>query len=192
MIGTAYLAVIPDAEVKTATLAMPGGGIAQLLRDSPTFGPRILQGLAAQGLTQGTTLLEQFFRDAQSAVDAGDPVNYIAAAAVRRPIHLIQVVGDGVSVTTQDQVIPNTATQRLIDAAGLTKITAAGANVNPAGHRAYVNFTAGNHGSIIDPTASLAATTEMQTQTAVFTGLPPSPAPGTVVLISNPAVVQNP
>ena len=85
--GGTLLAVVgtgPGA-LGTGTLAMPGGGVARLLRDSPTFGPQINAGLAAQGVTQGSTLYEQFFRDAQTAVDAGDPVNFISLATAAHP-----------------------------------------------------------------------------------------------------------
>ena len=57
-----------------------------LLRDSQAFGPAINAGLAAKGLQPNTTLYEQFFRDAQTAVDAGDPLNYIAATVAARPV----------------------------------------------------------------------------------------------------------
>ena len=203
IVGTVYLGVEAGSNVSTGTLAMPGGNLPQLLRDSPTFGPPIVAGLAAQGLTQGTTLFEQFFRDAQTVVDSGDPVNYIAAAAVNHPIHLLQVVGSAMS--PPDQVVPNSATQRLIDAAGLTRIAAPAAPgpvVNTMGHRAYVNFTRGSHGSIIDPTAGLDVTTEMQGETITFAGAPippiptvlpggfPATPPGTTILIANPTVIQ--
>lgn len=200
IVGGVYLGATSSAEVRTATLAMPGGGIAALLRDSPTFGPRILAGLQAQGLTPGSTLLEQFFRDAQTAVDPGDPLNYIATAAKNHPIHVIQVVGGGTSLP--DQVVPNSATARLILAGGLTRIPApampgpvASGTGTPPGHRAYVNFLVGGHGSIIDPTASLAATREMQGEAITFTGAPiptifPATTPGTVLLIGNPTIIQ--
>ncbi|HVO47750.1 MAG TPA: hypothetical protein VMT29_15600 [Steroidobacteraceae bacterium] len=203
IIGSVYLGVTPQSDVSTGTLAMPGGQLAQLLRDSPTFGPIIIAGLEAQGLQQGTTLFEQFFRDAQTVVDSGDPVNYIASAATNHPIHMLQVVGS--STSPPDQVVPNSATQRLIDAAALTRIPAPmapGPVINPNGHRAYVNFLAGGHGSIIDPTASLAVTTEMQGEAIVFTGAPLPPIPalsfpgfptttgGTVILVLNPTVIE--
>ena len=201
IVGGVYLGIVSSADVGTGTLAMPGGGIAQLLRDSPTFGPRIIAGLQAEGLQQGTTLFEQFFRDAQTAVDSGDPINFIAAAATNHPLHVIQVVGGG--AVPPDQVVPNSATQRLIVAAGLTRLAAPTSGTppfpqiavggSPPGHRAYVNFLVGDHGSIIDPTASAAATTEMQTEAISFAlGLPPpTPAPpGTVILIANPTVIQ--
>jgi hypothetical protein len=182
---------------------MPGGGLANLLRDSPTFGPQIVAGLAAKGLPQGTTLFEQFLRDAQTVVDSGDPLNYMQAAATSHPIHLLQVVGS--SSSPPDQVVPNSATQRLIDAAGLVRIpapAAPGPVVDTNGFRAYVNFTRGSHGSIIDQTAGLDVTTQMQGEAITFTGapIPPIPSvlptgflrttPGTTLLISNPTVIQ--
>jgi hypothetical protein len=200
--GGTFLAVIPSSEIITATLANPGGGIANLLRDSPAFAPQINAGLAAQGLMQGTTLYEQFFRDAQTAVDSGDPVNFIAQATALHPIHLLQVVGSGTSLP--DQVVPNSATQRLIVASSygpdaLTRIpapAAPGPVQSAGGFRAYVNFLVGDHGSIIDPTASPAATQEMQGESITFTGqpipvfFPVTTPPGTTILIGNPTVIQ--
>jgi pimeloyl-ACP methyl ester carboxylesterase len=203
IVGSVYLGVASKTDVSTATLAMSGGGLPYLLRDSPTFGPRIVAGLEAQGLVQGTTLFEQFFRDAQTIVDAGDPLNYIAAAAINHPIHLLQIVGSESS--PPDQVVPNSATQRLIDAAALARIPAPatpGPVTNANGFRAYVNFVVGDHGSIIDPTASLAVTTEMQAEAITFTGAPvppipqlsfpgfPPTPPGTAILVLNPPVIQ--
>jgi pimeloyl-ACP methyl ester carboxylesterase len=172
IVAVPWLSLSPA--VQTATLSVPGGVIAQLLRDSPTFGPRINAGLQAQGLVPGTTLYNQFFRDAQNVVEAGDPVNYMAAAAAAKPILLHQVIGD--------TVIPNSATQRLIDVAALTKVSTPGPN--PVS-RAYVSFTAGAHSSLLDPAASLPATIEMQTEAVTF-----AVTNGTVVAIGNPAVIQ--
>jgi len=202
--GATYLAVV-GPQVQTATLAMPGGGLADLLRESPTFAPQINAGLAAQGVTQGTTLYEQFFRDAQTAVDSGDPVNFIPYATVAHPIHLIQVVGSASS--PPDQVVPNTATARLITASsylpGATAVPLAqlgsatpGPQVNPQGFRAFVNFTAGDHGSIIDPSGSAQATQEMQLEALTFAGFPvpavpfPATPAGTTILIGDPTVIQ--
>jgi len=68
IVGTPFLAV--NTDVITGTLSVPGGGIAALLRDSESFGPVIEAGLVAQGLTPGTTLYEDFFRTAQTTIDA--------------------------------------------------------------------------------------------------------------------------
>jgi hypothetical protein len=135
-------------------------------------------------------------------VDSGDPVNFIAQATALHPIHLIQVVGGGASLP--DQVVPNSATQRLIVAsaygpAALTRIpapAAPGPVQNAGGFRAFVNFVVGDHGSIIDPTASPAATQEMQAESITFTGqpipgvFPVTTPPGTTMLIAIPAVIQ--
>lgn len=178
--GGVYLGTADPAELQTAVLAMAGGGVAYTIVDSPAFGPRILQALGAQGITQGSTLFAQFFRDVQTIVDAGDPVNYIASAAAARPLLLFQVVGgDG---SPPDQVVVNSSTQRLIDAAAIPKISTPGANAASLG---YVNYVLGDHGSIIDPTASLAVTVEMQSQSIAF-----SSTLGTTVLISDPTVIE--
>jgi hypothetical protein len=177
IVGTTFLGV--DANTQAATLAMPGGTIARLLRDSPTFSVSINNGLAANGVVAGTQLYEQFMQAAQTVVDSGDPINFAAAANAGHAIHLIQVVGT--SAATQDQVVPNSATARLIAALGLAKRTAAGVNA-PDG---YVNFTAGNHSSFLDPTASVPALIEMQTQFANFMG-----SNGAAIVITNTAVIE--
>lgn len=186
IVGTVFLATAGPSEVQTSVLAMAGGGVARTILESPAFGPTILQALAAQGVTQGSTLYAQFVRDLQTIVDAGDPVNYIAAAAAARPTLLFQVVGGGDlgggQTSPSDQVVVNSATQRLIDAAGLPRISTPGANAVSQG---YVNFVYGDHGSIIDPSSSQDTTIEMQTEAVTFAA-----SGGTVVAISDPTVVQ--
>lgn len=157
-----------DPSVTTAVLSVPGGGIAQLLNGSPTFGPRIRAGLAASGVVAGTPAFDQFLGAAQQAVDSGDPINYAALAAGER-ILLHEVVGT--SATTTDQVIPNAVagaplagTEPLIRALGLATLTASAQSAT--GIRGAVRFIAGDHGSLLSPTSSAAATTEMQTQMA--------------------------
>ena len=144
----------------SAYLNVPGGGIANLLRESAALSPSVNAGLGAAGLQPNTTLYEQFFRDAQTAVDSGDPINHVAAAVAARPVVLTQVVND--------TVVPNTATQRLINAAPFLKANAAGAHPVGAGTGRWVHFLSGSHGSLLDPTASLAVTIEMQTHAASF------------------------
>jgi hypothetical protein len=186
IVGGVYLGTAGATEVVTGELANAGGGVAQTIFDSPAFGPRIKAGLAAQGITEGSTLYAQFIRDAQTAVDAGDPINYIASATAARPLLMLQVVGGGAlpsgGTSASDQVVVNSATQRLIAAAGVTRISTPG--LNPVS-RGYVNFLFGNHGSIIDPTESLATTVEMQTESISFAN-----TSGAAVLIGNTGVVQ--
>ena len=181
IIGTVANAMpIPTA---SAYLSAPGGGVAQLLRDSVALSGRINAGLAAASplLQPGTTFYEQFFRDAQTAVDAGDPLNYIEAAVKARPVVMNEVIGD--------MVVPNSATQRLVNAAAFTKTNTAGPNPVAAGAGKWVHFNAGSHGSLLSPTAapnpSLAATTEMQTHAVTFVA-----SGGAAFVIANPAILE--
>jgi len=161
----------------SAYLSVPGGGIANLLRDSAALGPTVQAGLVAAGLTPNTTLYEQFFRDAQTAVDAGDPVNFIAGAVAARPVLLTQVVND--------TVVPNSATQRMINAATFVKTAAPGLNPVAAGTGTWVHFLEGSHGSLLSPATSLAATTEMQTHAASLAA-----SGGAAFAITNPAILE--
>lgn len=161
----------------SAYLNVPGGGVANLLRDSQALGPTINAGLAAKGLQPGFTLYDQFFRDAQTVVDAGDPVNYIAATVAARPVLLTQVLNDA--------VIPNSATQRLIAAAPFVKTAAPGFNPVGAGTGTWVHFTSGSHGSLLSPAASLAVTTEMQTHAASLAA-----SGGAAFAVTNPAILE--
>src|SRR5262245_12806540 len=116
--GITYGAALPAAvPVRSLALSVPGGGVAALLRDSPTFGPRINAGLQALGLIPGTSLYANYFRDVQNIVDAGDPLNFVTLATQQRSVYFQQVVGgSGTPASLPDQVIPNSATQRLINA----------------------------------------------------------------------------
>ncbi len=55
-----------------------------------------------------------------------------------------------------DTVVPNNSTDRLIAAGGLRKLKTLGPNAVGAGTGAYTFFTKGSHGTLFDPTASLA------------------------------------
>lgn len=169
MIGTIFTALQPN--IKAVSLAMPGGGIAKLLSGSPTFGPSIDAGLAQNGLIRGTAQYEQFFVAGQTAIDAGDPINYASLALNPPPLHLIEIVGGAGSLP--DQVIPNqvadaplSGTEPLIRALGLVALHTS--TENNQGIRGAVRFTAGNHGSILDPTENAAVTVEIQSQIADF------------------------
>jgi dienelactone hydrolase len=187
IVGGTLLGV--DDQIGAATLAMPGGGIAKLLDASVSFGPRIAAGLAASGVVEGTDNYETFLRFAQTLVDSGDPINYAVAAAERHPLHMIEVVGSDESPA--DQVVPNNApanagtvandrvtitgflsgTDPLVQQMGLSAHVYDGTpNVllGPAARGNVVQFTEGDHGSILSPAASAAATMEMQKETASF------------------------
>lgn len=186
IIGTTLLGV--NSTIGPATLAMPGGGIAKLLDGSLAFGPSVAAGLAAAGFNEGGDTFESFLRFAQLVLDTTDPINHAAAARAGHPIHMIEVLGDqvvpnnvpaGPMTASNDRVTiagPLSGTDPLYMQMGLDVIDNVDPGVTqtqilslePGGVGAVVRFAAGDHGSILDPTASLAATMEMQTEMAQF------------------------
>lgn len=184
--GAALTSTLP--KVKAAVLAMPGGHLAELLRNSPTFGPIIDNGLAKQGLAKGTQAYYDFYSQAQAVVEDGDPANYATLATAGHPLHMIEVVGS--STSPSDQVVPNSATDVLIGQMGIAAtVSTAGPHPITATAASLAQFTTGDHGSILSPAAPsgastsvqaafLAVTTEMQKEAAsvVFTALGGTPA----------------
>lgn len=175
-----------ERDVTTAVLASPGGGLADMLFDSPNYGSRMKQLLAAQGIQEGTWQYAEFLRDAQAIMDPADPINAIRHAVGRRPVLISQVVGggrlSGGGVSPPDQYVPNTSTERLIRAAGLQRIHRAGDNAVTSG---YVNFVLGAHESLLDPRPNFLVTLEMQGQAASF-----AQSLGTNVSINIDSVIQ--
>jgi hypothetical protein len=159
MVGGTAVKFVPT-DLVSAALSAPGGVITRLLNDSAAFGPSIRAGLNAQGLTPGSYLYNLYFRDFQAVVDSGDPFNHIRDTQARVPTHLFKVL--------DDTVVPNSATDRLITAGGLTKLTTLGPNPVARGAGTWSFFKVGSHGTLFDPTASLPATMEMQAQTISF------------------------
>jgi hypothetical protein len=173
---------IEHSDTRTATLAAPGGVVTKLLLDSPTFGPVVRAGLAAAGVVPGSTIFSnRLLRDFQTVLDSADPINHISAANARQPMHLIQVTGD--------TVVPNNSTQRLVKAGNLRQVSAAGAHRVGPTESVWVNFSAGSHGSLFDPTASLAATVEMQSQTVQFAASAVVPG-GPFLIITDTSVIS--
>lgn len=182
MAGIPFLAVEPT--VNTGLLSVPGGGIANLLAGSASFGPAIAAGLqAAAGIAPGSPQFFQFLGAAQQVVDSSDPINWAALTAAGNAVVLQTVIND--------QVIPNTVPGAplsggfpLIAAMQLASINSTTSDA--MGVRANVTFLPpAAHGSLLDPSAAPAATAEMQGEMAslVATG-------GTTVVISNPNVIQ--
>lgn len=191
MTGTAFAAVAASLgmPVDSASLIVPGGGILPLLLSSESFGSVVQTAvLTGAGLDPATTdeatataVLSEFGFAAQAIIDAGDPNNYAAGlAASGTPIYMSQVNGDA--------VIPNQSafagltfggTEPLASLMGLTQISF-GDTPSASG---FVKFTEGSHGTFLDPTASVNATTEMQTQVATFIA-------GGVVAVTDAGVVE--
>ncbi|MDT8448750.1 MAG: Ig-like domain-containing protein [Wenzhouxiangellaceae bacterium] len=180
IVGTGFLAVEPT--VNTAVLSVPGGGLANMLNASPTFGPVIRAGLQAAGVEPNSPEFFQFLGAVQTVVDSADPINWSVPAVQNNAILLHQVAGD--------QVIPNSVpgaplsgTEPMIRVMQLAPIT--GTTQDPAGIRGATRFLQGSHGSLLDPSASPAVTAEMQGQAAslIATG-------GTTVVVNNDSVIR--
>ena len=184
IVGTPFLA-LAGSRIERSVLSAPGGGIAKLLDGSPTFGPRIEEGIeAAQPIEKGTPIYEQFLGAAQTAIDSADPLNYALTATAAQDLLVLEIVGGAASPA--DQVIPNNlvppfqqgipdntipsptaGTDPLAAAMGLNQVGPSNSGTAP-GTDTIVRFTAGSHSSLINPGPSPAVTQEMQTIVATF------------------------
>ncbi|CAM5224424.1 hypothetical protein [Alishewanella longhuensis] len=143
--------------------------------------------------------LTQFAFAAQTVTDSGDPNNYAQLlVATGTPTYMIEVVGNGAE-NLPDQVIPNgffnplaalaqgrmalAGTEPLARLLGAEAVQAPGMMLEG---NAIARFNAGDHGSILSPQSSAAATGEMQFQTATF-----FLSRGTQIGVQNPAVLAS-
>ena len=159
------------ANLESVTLAMPGGGIAELLNNSATFGPIIEAGLAEKGVIKGTSAYSAFMLSTQTVLDSADPINYALEVGAKQKIFAIEVVGGNGNLP--DQVIPNnvptaplSGTDPLVN--NLQAETLIGNTRDVVTPNKTARYNVGNHSSILDPTESPEATASMQTQTAFF------------------------
>ncbi len=200
MVGLVFAALEPG--LRDMVVAMPGGGIAKLLDGSARFGPVIAAGLAGAGVVKGSADYESFMAAAQTLIDSGDPINYTQAshpardAASGRGVLMFEIVGDGEG-NLPDQVIPNnvmalapagtvpaplSGSDPLATALGLTPASNSETGSNL---KRVIRFTAGDHSSILDPSANETVTTVMQTAIAAFLA-----SDGDTLTISDTSVVQ--
>jgi hypothetical protein len=179
IVGVAHAKFTPG--IKSAAISAPGGVMTRIATESPAFKNLFNAALAAQSASfvPNSVFYNNFFRDAQTLIDPGDPINHICDCARQQPLLVTQVQGDA--------VVPNANTQLLVTAGPLRKITKLGAN--PIGTEGvWVNFIKGDHGTFFNPAASPAATVEMQKQAV---GLAVSTDAGTpTVVISDATVVE--
>ncbi len=189
-LGTiASFGYLAHTTLEGVTLAMPGGGIAQLLNNSASFGPIIEAGLASKGIIKGSAEYDAFMLATQTVLDDADPINYAMIVGATQNIFAIEVVGNGTEGTS-DQVIPNSVataplsgTEPLLTYMQTENLTAS-ASVKP---NKVARFTVGDHSSILDPSASVSATVEMQTQTASFVN-----STGSYIQVNDASLLYNP
>jgi pimeloyl-ACP methyl ester carboxylesterase len=208
MVGTTFLALEP--KVKDAVLAFGGASYAKILDGSAAFSPSIVAGLAAA--TSGTVdknatgaaraAYESFMGVAQIAVDTADPVNFSTAAVANRGLLFFEIAGDG-TPGTSDLVVPNTVPDALAAISTPATVPAPLAGTEPqlsimelqqvnssqsgTDLKLSVKFTSGDHGSILDPSADAAVTTEIQKEMASFLA-----TAGNVLTVTDTSVIQTP
>ncbi len=88
--------------LSSVVLHNTSGQVTRLIENSPAFSGVVLGGLAAAGVTQGSSDFESFFYVFQSIVDAGDPVNFAKGLGESTGNILITEV-------TGDTTVPNEA-----------------------------------------------------------------------------------
>lgn len=181
------IAAEPVPVIKSAALANPGGGIAQMLLASPTFSPTIRAGLAgAFGAAEGTPEFEaslaSFLFAAQAILDASDPVNTAAHAVTNNvPVLLMQNLDDDV-ISNSVATAPLSGTEPLARALALPTLAAEIAGP-VAGSRFFSKLNVGSHSSLLVPDV---ATAEMQTQVVSFLA-----SGGTAVEVTDPTLLAD-
>ncbi len=170
---------------KTVVLANTGGGIAQLLNHSETFGPVIQQGLANEGIQPGTPEYAAFMNATQTVIDDADPINYAQAVATSgNKILSFEVKNDAV-IPNAVATAPLSGTDpvlRLMSAQDIN--TSAAPGLVPVGQITKTFFTEGGHSSFLTPQVSPTVTIEMWGETRSFIT-----TEGTKVLIQYPDVI---
>ncbi|MDV6316869.1 VolA/Pla-1 family phospholipase [Idiomarina sp. HP20-50] len=144
-----------------------------------------VEGASAEQVAQINATFEQFAFAAQTVVDSGDPVNYAApVVASETPIHMIEAIGDTVIPNSVENK-PLAGTEPLAALLGLEGISTTTTSEDGTPVSGIVRFIEGGHGSLVDASASPAATAEMQRQIAFWFG-----ADMLQLTVSNEAVVQ--
>lgn len=185
ILGTVFTAVEPD--VKAAVLNVPGGGLANIIENTGTAGicKPVVDGLKAAGVCEAdptrvgpspadckckpTPAYTQFIATAQWILDPADSINF-GWYLIDRPLYCQTPAGPApcalaptappikkkvlIQRMTGDLVVPNLTTNALVGAVG-TK-------------GCYRDFTGGDHGFLLSPTASPAATSKGQAQAVSF------------------------
>lgn len=151
--------------VRSLVASVAGTQVAQVLVNSASFAPVINAGLAKAGVNVGTSNYEKFMYAAQSAVDSGDPVNFAQLLpSLKIPVLLQQVKNDAVIPNSADSA-PLTGTQAFARLLGATQL---GLGQTQLG-LGYVKLNAGDHASLLRPSASAPQiTAELQTQVVTF------------------------
>lgn len=181
VIGPAVVATEPL--ITGAFMSVGGGGIARLLNGSEYYGPQIQAALKAlAGIEPGMREYEQYLMLWQTMIESADAINWAAEAARFKDIVVHEVINDD-TVPNFVPGAPLSGTEPMIQVMGLTPYSST--QVNPAGLDLVGRFVPpAVHSSFLDPTASPAATMEMQKQLASFLA-----SRGTTVVVEDAATM---
>ncbi len=186
-LGTiAAFGFLEHTALESAVLAMPGGGIAQFLSHSESFGQEIRDGLyAAAGIEPDSAQYNQFMLTAQTLLDDADSINYAANVGAKQNIFAIEVLNDA-TIPNAVATAPLSGTEPLLKLLNATHNIAPESSKNvPFLNNSVSRFTVGSHSSLLSPEASAEATEEMQSQAASFIG-----SKATAVHVTNYAILQ--
>ncbi len=159
-------------KLSSVVLANPGGGIVELLNNSPRFASAIEAGLATKGILKGTPQYSSFIVAAQTIIDDADPINYAATAAANQKMLSFEVIDDQV-IPNSVSTAPLSGTDPLLRMMGakdlnLSKADASGFITLSPQTNTVTRFDSGTHSSILDPGNTPEVTAEMQTEAASF------------------------
>lgn len=167
-------AIASDAQVGLASSLNPIRGlvmsaaatqVSQVLINSNTFAPVINAGLAASGVSPGTTNYERFMYAAQSTLDSADPVNFSQTLATLGVPLLLQQIKDDVVIPNRAASASLTGTEAMARLLGTTQLDIGTTQLG----RGYVKLNAGGHVSLLRPEGDAPqVTAELQTQVATF------------------------
>ncbi|PUA30745.1 MAG: hypothetical protein B0W54_09885 [Cellvibrio sp. 79] len=142
-----------------------GTQVAQILVNSATFAPIINGGLGNSGVNVGTTNYERFLYAAQTAMDAGDPVNFMETLAKLNVPVLVQQINNDAVIPNSASVAPLMGTKAMASLLGATQLGLGSTQLG----RGYVKHTAGGHSSLLRPEGNAPqVTAELQTQVVTF------------------------
>ena len=155
-------------KLDAVVLANPGGGVAELLNNSPSFGPLIEAGLAKKGIEKGSPEYSSFMLATQTIIDDADPINYANKVASNQKIVSFEVINDQV-IPNSISTAPLSGTEPLLRLMGAKSVSdyAIPNLVTLETANSVTKFTDGTHGSFLYPDVP-SVTTEMQTEMATF------------------------
>jgi pimeloyl-ACP methyl ester carboxylesterase len=154
--------------IRGLVTASAGTQVSQIIIRSPTFGPTIKAGLAANGVKDGTSNFEKFVYAAQSILDSSDSVNFSALLATLGVPVLVQQVKNDPVIPNSDPAAPLMGTEAFAKLLGATGLSVGETQLGLG----FVKMNAGGHTSLLRPadtsTGQLLVTGELQSQVVTF------------------------